>query len=39
MVDHSTHNPKIEGLNPAIDARGQYYKTYYGRNLQIFVIS
>jgi hypothetical protein len=29
----------IVGSNPTIDTRAQYYKTFYGRNLRIFVLS
>jgi hypothetical protein len=41
VVQHSPHHPKVEGSKPpvTIGNRGLYYKTFYGRNLQIFVIS
>ncbi len=39
VVEHMTHNPKIKGSNLAIETWGLYYKTFYGRNLRIFVIS
>ncbi len=39
VVEHLTHNPKIKGSKLAIETWGLYYKTFYGGNLQIFVIS
>jgi len=40
IVEQPTHEPKADGLNsPDTDTWGLYYKTFYGRNLRIFVIS
>ena len=40
VVEVSTHYRKVEGLNTvAAGTRGLHYKTFYGRNLRIFVIS
>jgi hypothetical protein len=38
-VEHSIYNPKIEGSNPSTGTEDQSYKTFYGCNLRILVIS
>ncbi len=40
LVEQLAIDPKFEGSNPAaFDISGLYYKTIYGRNLRISVIS
>ncbi len=39
LVEQFTHNLKIDSSNPNTVTRGQCYKTFFLRNLRIFVIS
>jgi hypothetical protein len=40
VVEQSTHDPKFKGSYLASAGTwGLYYKTFYGRHFQIFVIS
>ena len=41
VVEHSPYHHKIDNLSLATvaDTGGLYYKTFYGRNFWIFVIS